>query len=236
MKIWGYWATLGWSVLAYLAGQVAATAIVLWWQQGDLSSLVRTPYDGATITLSVLALNPVTVAVLFAAVRLAKADPVEYLALAWPRARDVATGVVGLICLIVVSDGLLYLSGEGLVTSFQLQSYTTAVAEGWLPAMLFAAIIVAPAGEEILFRGFLFRGFVRPERPAWPGIIATAVLFAIPHVQYDWVGVSQILVVGLFLAWMRLRSGSIVLTFLLHALFNLEGTLETVAQVHLFAK
>ncbi len=50
---------------------------MLWWQQGDLSSLVRTPYDGATITLSVLALNPVTVAVLFAAVRLAKADPVR---------------------------------------------------------------------------------------------------------------------------------------------------------------
>ncbi|MFY9694711.1 MAG: CPBP family intramembrane glutamic endopeptidase, partial [Xanthobacteraceae bacterium] len=130
----------------------------------------------------------------------------------------------------------LYLSGEGLVTSFQSQSYTTAVAEGWLPAMLFAAIIVAPAGEEILFRGFLFRGFVRSGRPVWPGIIATAVLFAVPHVQYDWVGVLQILVVGLFLAWMRLRSGSIVLTFLLHALFNLEGTLETVAQVHFFAK
>ncbi len=70
--------------------------------------------------------------------------------------------------------------------------------------MLFAAIIVAPAGEEIMFRGFLFRGFVRPERPAWPAIIAIAVLLAIPHVQYDWVGVSQILVVGLFLGWMRL--------------------------------
>ena len=237
MKIWGYWATLGWSVLAYLAGQVAATAIVLWWQQGDLSSLVRTPYDGATITLSVLVLNPVTVAVLLAAVRLAKANPVRIFrpGLAARRATLRQESWASYV-LIAVSDGVLYLSGEGLVTSFQLQSYTTAVAEGWLPAMLFAAIIVAPAGEEILFRGFLFRGFVRPERPAWPGIIATAVLFAAPHVQYDWVGVLQILIVGLFLAWMRLRSGSIVLTFLLHALFNLEGTLETVAQVHWFAK
>ncbi len=236
MKIWGYWATLGWSVLAYFAGQVAATAIVLWWQQGDLAVLVRTPYDGATVALSVLVLNPVTVAVLVAAVRLAKANPLEYFALALPRARDVATGVAGLICLIAASDGALYLSGQELVTSFQLQSYTTAVAERWLPAMLFAAIIVAPAGEEILFRGFMFRGFVRPERPAWPGVIATAVLFALPHVQYDWVGVLQILVVGLFLGWMRLRSGSIALTFLLHALFNLEGTLETVARAHYFAR
>lgn len=236
MKIWGYWATLGWSILAYFAGQVAATAIVLWWQQGDLSSLVRAPYDGATVTLSVLVLNPVTVAVLLAAVRLAKANPVEYLALIWPRARDVTTGIIGLVCLIAVSDGALYLSGEGLVTSFQSQSYTTAVAEGWLPAMLFAAIIVAPAGEEVLFRGFLFRGFVRPEHLAWPGILATAVLFAAPHVQYDWVGILQIFVVGLFLGYMRWRSGSTVLTFILHALFNFEGTMETIAQVHFFAK
>jgi hypothetical protein len=34
---------------------------------------------------------------------------------------------------------------------------------------------------------------------------------------------------------MRWRSGSLVLTFLLHALFNLEATLETLAAVH-FAK
>ena len=235
MKIWGYWATLGWSVLAYFLGQVAATAIVLWWQQGNLPLLARTPYDAATVTLSVLALNPVTVAVLFIAVRLAGANPTEYFALAWPRPRDVATGVLGLVGVIAMSDAALYLSGRDLVTEFQLQSYTTAVG-GWLPAMLFAAIVVAPAGEEMLFRGFMFRGFVQPGRPAWPGVIATAVLFAVPHVQYDWVGVAQILVIGLFLGWMRLRSGSTPLTFLLHALFNLEGTMETMVQVHYLAK
>jgi membrane protease YdiL (CAAX protease family) len=42
----------------------------------------------------------------------------------------------------------------------------------------------------------------------------------------------QIFVVGLFLGWLRWRSGSTVLTFILHALFNLEGTIETVVQVH----
>jgi len=47
--------------------------------------------------------------------------------------------------------------------------------------------------------------------------------------------VLQIFIVGLFLGWMRWRSGSLVLTFLLHALFNLEGTLETLALLH-FAK
>ena len=235
MKIWGYWTTLGWAVLAYVAGQIAATVVALWWQRGNLSSLLAAPYDGTLVALSVLALNPVTVAMLLVAVRFAKADPVEYLALIRPRARDVVFGVACLIALIALTDALLYLSGTALVTQFQLQSYSTAAAEGWLPIMLFAAIIVAPAGEEILFRGFMFRGFVRPERVAWPGIVATAVLFALPHVQYDWVGVLQIFVIGLFLGWIRWRSGSVLLTFLLHALFNLEGTFETLAQVHFSA-
>jgi membrane protease YdiL (CAAX protease family) len=42
--------------------------------------------------------------------------------------------------------------------------------------------------------------------------------------------------VGLFLGWIRLRSGSVLLTFVLHALFNLEGTLETLVLVHFLAK
>ena len=102
--------------------------------------------------------------------------------------------------------------------------------------MMFAAIVVAPAGEEITFRGFLFRGWVRSERSAWPAIVVISLLWATLHVQYDWTGMLQIFVVGLFLGWTRLRSNSTLLTFILHALFNLEGTLETVAQVHFFSK
>jgi uncharacterized protein len=234
MKIWGYWATLGWAFLAYALGEIVADVAVIWWQRGDLAA--ASPYDGKFLAESVLPLNLVVVAVVLIAIRLAHANPADYLALIWPKQRQLFFAVACLVLLIAASDGVLLISGQPLVSPFQLQSYTTAVAEGWLPAMLFAAIVVAPAGEEILFRGFLFRGFVRPERLIWPGILATAVLFAAPHVQYDWVGILQIFVVGLFLGWMRWRSGSTLLTFVLHALFNLEGTLETAAQVHFFAK
>jgi uncharacterized protein len=62
-----------------------------------------------------------------------------------------------------------------------------------------------------------------------------SLLWAILHVQYDWTGLLQIFIIGLFLGWMRARSGSIPLTFLLHALFNLEGTLETLVQIWFFS-
>jgi CAAX protease family protein len=236
MKIWGYWATLGWAILAFLAGQFVGSGVLLWQRSGEWSSLLETPYDGVLVTLFVVISNPVTIGALMLAVRFAQSDQTDYLALKWPPKRDVLVGVVCLIGLIAVGDALLYLSGRELVTQFQLQSYTTAAAEGWLIPMGLGAIIVAPAGEEIMFRGFLFRGWARTERSVWPAIIVISVLWASLHVQYDWTGILQIFVIGLFLGWMRWRSGSTLLTFFLHALFNLEGTMETVAQIHFFAK
>ena len=231
-KVWGYWATLGWALIAFLAGQFAGFGLPLWFGAGTFSTILETPYDGVLVTLFIVISNPVTIAVLVLATWLARANPSDYLALGWPPARYVWMGVASLVGFVALCDGLLYLTGHALVTSFQLQSYTTAAAEGWLPAMAVAAIVVAPAGEEVMFRGFLFRGWVRSDRAAWPAIIAISVLWAGLHVQYDWIGILQIFVIGLFLGWMRWKSGSTLLTFVLHALFNLEGTLETVIQVH----
>jgi uncharacterized protein len=236
MKIWGYWATLGWAMFALLASQIIGFAALLWLRPGAWNSFLETPYDGTLVTLSVLISNPLLIGVVVLAVSFARANQADYLALKWPPARDVMLGTASLVVLIALCDALLYLSGRDLVTSFQLQSYTTASAEGWLLPMLFAAIVMAPAGEEILFRGFLFRGWARSERSTWPAIIVISLLWAGLHVQYDWTGVAQIVVIGLFLGWMRWRSGSTLLTFFLHALFNLEGTMETVAQIHFFAK
>jgi len=81
----------------------------------------------------------------------------------------------------------------------------------------------------------LFRGWARSDRTMWPAIVVISLLWAALHVQYDWTGILQIFVIGLFLGWTRWRSGSLLLTFLLHALFNLEGTLETVLQIHFFS-
>ena len=80
-----------------------------------------------------------------------------------------------------------------------------------------------------------FLGFVRSERSVWPAIVVISILWAALHIQYDWTGILQIFVIGLFLGWMRWRSGSTLLTFLLHTLFNLEGTLETVVQMRFFS-
>jgi uncharacterized protein len=235
MKAWGYWTTLGWSVFAFLLGQFVGFGVLLWLRGGALDSVLQTPFDGVLVTIFIVLSNPVTIGVLVIAVRLARSDLSGYFALKWPSGRDVSLGIVGLVVLIATTDALLYVTDRDLTTQFQLQSYTTAAAAGWLLPMLAAAILVAPAGEEAMFRGFLFRGWVRSSRSAWPAIVVISILWATLHIQYDWAGMLEIFAAGIFLGWMRWRSGSLVLTFLLHALFNLEATLETLAVVH-FAK
>lgn len=234
-KVWGYLATIAWAIVAFLVGQFVALAALLLWRGGSMYALIDAQYDGALVTLFILVSNPVSIAILALAVRLAHADVAGYFGLSWPPPRDVVRGVVLIAILIAATDAALYLSGRALVTSFQLESYTSAVAEGWLPAMTFAAIVMAPAGEEVMFRGFLFRGFVRSERSLWPGIVVISLLWALLHIQYDWTGILQIFVVGLVLGWVRWSSGSVLLTFFLHALFNLEGTMETVLYVKFFS-
>ncbi len=49
-----------------------------------------------------------------------------------------------------------------------------------------AVVVVTPLGEETLFRGFLYRGWLQSPRDAWLVIVVTALFWALIHVQYDW--------------------------------------------------
>jgi hypothetical protein len=232
-RIWGYAATLAWTVLAIFLGQMVALTVAMVWRPEGVSALI-TSYDGALITQFIVISNVVTIAVLALAVRLSRSNLADYLALKWPARRDVVVGIVCLVALIVISDGVLYLAGQPLVTPFQAESYASARTEGWLPGLLVAAVIIAPAGEEVVFRGFLFGGWARSQRAAWPAIILISLLWAALHVQYDWIGIAQIFVTGLFLGFIRWRAASTLLTFVLHALFNLEGMVETMVHAKFF--
>jgi uncharacterized protein len=232
---WGKWGTLGWAVIAFLAGQVASLVVLVAWQGRDVTVLLDRPFDAMAVTVIILVSNPIAIAIAALAARLAHWNVADYLGLAAPPRRDVVLGVVLLVVLIPVCDGLIYFSGHDLVTPFQVETYTSAAREGWLPAMWLAVCVVGPAGEEVLFRGLMYRGWVRPDRSVWLPIVAISLVFALLHVQYDIFGIGQIFVIGLFLGWMRWRSGSTWLTFLLHCLINIEGTLETVVQLRYFS-
>lgn len=86
-----------------------------------------------------------------------------------------------------------------------------------------AAAVIAPLGEEIVFRGY----WLERLRSWWGGTVAIAVsslLFAIAHSWSATEGVGvlvvQTLIMGCLLAWLRLASGSIWPAVLAHAANN----------------
>jgi uncharacterized protein len=234
MNPWGYIATLLWAVLVVVIAQAAGLAALYWWYRGDLAPVAAQPYGGVVIALITLVTNPVEVALLIGVAALARWDPSEYLGLVMPRGGDVKIALIWLAAIIVGGDVIIYLLTGQLVPSFEIDAYQSARASGWLLPLAAATIIAAPIGEEILFRGFLFRGWVRSTSGAKIAIPVISIIFASLHVQYDIFGMLQILIIGLFLGWVRWNSGSTMLTILCHATLNLESSLETAIKVHWF--
>jgi membrane protease YdiL (CAAX protease family) len=224
---WGRFSTLGLAAFALLAGQMAALVALTWWYGQRIGHLPNFSGDGVAITLIIAVSTPVEVLLLALFARRKGARVADYLGLIWPRRGEVMFGFATMAILIVAGNVLGWLLGRSLVTPFQIDIYTTASADGWLLWLWLAVAVATPIGEETLFRGFLFRGWLRSPRDAWPVIVATALLWAIIHLQYDWYVIGQIFVFGLLLGWIRWASGSTVLTILLHALINVEGMIET---------
>ena len=187
-KIWGYWATFGWAVLAFFVGQFVALAVLVAWQGRDVAGDAGNGRSTALRSRSSSGLESDHDRVI-AARGAARALERRRLSRPWSgrSGETSSSGSISVVVLIAVCDALIFFSGHDLVTPFQSQSYTSAAEEGWLPAMWIAAIVVAPAGEEVLFRGLMYRGWVRSDRSAWPAIVVISLLWAALHVQYDMV-------------------------------------------------
>jgi membrane protease YdiL (CAAX protease family) len=230
---WGIPATIAWLLFAFLASVVVATAIFAAWQ-GDRANLRTSSYDGVMITIGALASIPVQVAVLAFAARLRRWTPADYFALNSPKRSEIIFAVLFTIALMIVFDLLMVVSGRDLVPPFQVEAYQSAKNSGWMLGLMLAIVVVAPVGEEIAFRGFLYRGLVRPgyERLT---IVIISLAWALLHIQYDWLGMAQIFTAGLALGWFRWASGSTTLTIIMHVLINFEAMLETAIKVELWS-
>lgn len=228
-KRWGRFATFGLGFVALLAGQLVALLALAWWLDAPLAGMPDFSGDGVAVALIVFISTPVQLFLLATFAQRRGGNFLAYLGLTLPRRSEVIFGVVAIVAFIIVGDALTWLLGNDIVTPFQNDIFRTAGEAGFLPLLLLliAVVVLTPIGEEALFRGFLFRGWLRQPRDAWAVIVVTALLWSIIHVQYDWFVVSQIFVSGLLLGWIRWATGSTILTILLHALINAEGMLET---------
>lgn len=78
-------------------------------------------------------------------------------------------------------------------------------------------VILTPIIEELIFRGVIFRGLSRT-LPLWFAVGFSSVLFAIAHGQ--WNVAIDTFVLGIFLAYVTHKTGSLIPAIILHGLKN----------------
>jgi membrane protease YdiL (CAAX protease family) len=122
--------------------------------------------------------------------------------------------------LLPLGDLTSWLSGRELIPPAVVDAYRTARASGTLVLLAVALVVAAPLMEELLFRGFLFRGYVQSPLGIAGTILLTSAGWAVMHVQYETFFIVQIFVLGCAFGWLRWRSGSTTLTVILHAIVN----------------
>ena len=81
----------------------------------------------------------------------------------------------------------------------------------------FLLVVMAPLGEEVLFRGMAYTALKKRSRRR--ALIITSLLFAIAHLQI--IHFIPVFLVGLILAYLFEYTGSLVSSITLHALVNL---------------
>ncbi|MDP2357293.1 MAG: CPBP family intramembrane metalloprotease [Beijerinckiaceae bacterium] len=96
-------------------------------------------------------------------------------------------------------------------------------------------VILAPLAEELLFRGWIF-GSLRARFSAGVTILATAVLFAVVHMDPTGLYPVAVLVPGFVLSVIRERTGSVKPAVLAHAIYNGVGWLLLLFATALFVR
>lgn len=121
-----------------------------------------------------------------------------------------AWGTVGLGVTIgiglIIGAGAIILAGSLIdpVVERRLEEEQDVGTAPWQITLLVVAVVVlAPLGEELLFRGLLLRGLVRRIR-FWPAAAISSLLFAAAHVDAYllWPRAIALVLTGIVLAWL----------------------------------
>ncbi|MEX0610864.1 MAG: CPBP family intramembrane glutamic endopeptidase [Pirellulales bacterium] len=152
----------------------------------------------------------------------------EFLWLHWPGAKSLALWIAAVIGYVFAADWFTALLGHEMTSDYLIEAYLSA---GSVSLLWAALVIAAPLSEELLFRGFLFRGLMSTRLGRVGAAIITSLAWALIHIPYDWHVIAVIFVGGLLLAAARQSTQSVVTCILMHSAWNFLAMIQTVLLV-----
>jgi hypothetical protein len=147
----------------------------------------------------------------------------RHLGLVRPRWSQIALWAAGTGAFLAVYEMASRWLDRPPLPDFMVDFYATA---GSVTLLGVAVVVAAPLVEEVLFRGFLLPGLAAGRPGPVAAVVASALLWAAIHAQYDLFDVSAVFVLGLLFGTARLRSRSLFVPFLLHVGVNLVALVQ----------
>ena len=238
-KVWGGWQTIGFGLAIFAVYLVVQSLIAIIFFIGrylsepvtDLTQLLANlSTDGLLVSITVIVSAVAGIAMILLFIKIRKGATIkEYLGLNPISKKTILINLAIVIGLIAVSSFLGPVFDASKDTAFMIDAYKTSI---W-PALLGVAVVIfAPLFEEVFFRGFLFLGLERSRLGSFGTIVLTAVAWALLHLQYDVFGMATILILGLVFGIVRLRTGSLWSTLLLHSIWNLVAIVGTALYIN----
>ena len=84
--------------------------------------------------------------------------------------------------------------------------------------LFLAIVIIAPIGEEVLFRGFFQQFLEKHWKDITKAVLITSLFFAVIHMNTYWL--IQIYILGVFLGYLSWKTNSIIPSIILHSINN----------------
>jgi len=231
-RVWKFWGTTLWGVFIFAAmfvGQIGAVVLLVM-HRGDpvnMASIQLVGRDPQALALSVIMGLPATLAAVWLATRLKGASFVDYLALRWPSLKQLLLGALGLILIVLVWETMSRAMGREATPGFMTDLLKSGRDKGAAVLLVLAFSIAAPVSEEVLARGFLYRGWSESFLRVPGAIILSSLVWTVVHLQYDLYFLAEVFSIGLWFGYMRYRGQSLWLTIVLHALNNLTAVVLT---------
>ncbi|SIO51086.1 hypothetical protein SAMN05443247_06875 [Bradyrhizobium erythrophlei] len=231
-RIWQFWGTALWGLFVFggmFVGQLTVIAYFVLMRDGpiDVAAAINVIGGGRTISLSVVMGLPAVILALWIAIRPTRTRFADYLALRGTSWKMFIIGVVAMVALVMGWDLVSRVLGREVQPGFMGDVLKSAQADGSVWLLLIAFCVAAPISEELLARGFLYRGWSESFLRVPGAILLSSLAWTALHMQYNWFFFGEIFSIGLLLGYLRYRSNSLWLTIVLHGLNNLAATVQS---------
>lgn len=251
----GVWSALG-TVALYLLLQLGFGLLVvlgLWIaRQTGFEAGLHQPKTGLRTMMQTVMANPdVRVVVTVVTIAAAAAAMIAVVRRTWPaqwaradlpgfgfvapaRRSAFAAAVLLGVALLLLGGIITRLLSQGHPIHQDVSVLAREVPPGLRVLLALLVVCVAPVVEELVFRGVLLSGLAHRMPVGW-AIVASAVIFGcihLPDFRFSWYPIPALILLGLVLAWLRVRTRSLWPSITLHATNNLVAAIAWLAITH----